>query len=119
MNAVRNAIESLYKGVCTVHIWAEVVDPITHISSFKEVPLITDQKCKLSFEKQMATTNTVGPAVIAQTTKLFIAPELDIPVGSKITVTQEGRTLDYARSGEPAIYSNHQEILLEPFKRYA
>ncbi|MEK3973720.1 hypothetical protein [Psychrobacillus sp. FSL K6-1267] len=119
MNAVRNAIETLYKGICTVQIWMEVEDPVTHVSSFQEVPLLTKQKCRLSFEKQMTTTNTVGPAVIAQTTKLFIAPELDIPAGSKITVTQEGRTLDFARSGEPAIYSNHQEILLEPFKRYA
>lgn len=100
-------------------VWREVEDPITHVTTFKDVPLFIDQKCKLSYEKQTATTPTGGPAVIAQTTKLFIAPELDIPAGSKIIVTQHGKTTDYARSGEPAVYTDHQEITLDLFKEYA
>ncbi|WP_068983874.1 hypothetical protein [Lysinibacillus xylanilyticus] len=119
VSARRKAVESLYKGVCTVKVWREVEDPITHVTRHKEVPLFTDQKCKLSFEKQTSTTPTGGPAVIAQTTKLFIAPELDIPAGSKIIVTQHGKTTEYARSGEPAVYMDQQEIMLEAFERYA
>ena len=42
-----------------------------------------------------------------------------MPAGSKIVVTQEGRTAAYARSGEPAVYSSHQEIVLVPFEEYA
>ena len=45
--------------------------------------------------------------------------ELDIPAGSKIVVTQEGRTNEYQKSGEPAVYSFHQEVMLVPFERYA
>ena len=119
VSARRKAVESLYKGLCTVMVWREVEYPITHVTTFKEVPLFTDQKCKLSYEKQTSTTLTGGPAVIAQTTKLFIAPEQDIPAGSKIIVTQHGKTTDYARSGEPAVYTDHQEITLDLFKEYA
>ncbi|MGE7916322.1 hypothetical protein [Lysinibacillus xylanilyticus] len=119
VNARRKAVESLYKGLCTVKVWREVEDPVTHATTHKGIPLFTDQKCKLSFEKQTSTTPTGGPALIAQTTKLFIAPELDIPTGSKIIVTQYGKTAEYARSGKPAVYMDHQELMLEAFERYA
>lgn len=114
----RKAVESLYKGLCTVKVWQEVEDPITHVTKHDEVTLLTEQKCKLSYEKQTATTLTGGPAVIAQTTKLFIAPELDIPAGSKIIVSQYGKTTEYARSGKPVVYMDQQEIMLELFKEY-
>ncbi len=119
VSARRKAVESLYKGLCTVKVWQEVENPVTHATTHKEVALLTDQKCKLSYEKQTSTTPTGGPALIAQTTKLFIAPELDIPAGSKIIVTQHNKTTEYARSGEPAIYTDHQEVQLELFERYS
>lgn len=119
VSARRKAVESLYKGLCTVKVWQEVEDPVTHATMHKEVTMLSDQKCKLSYEKQTSTTPTGGPAVIAQTTKLFIAPELDIPAGSKIIVTQHGKTTEYARSGEAAVYMDQQEIQLELFERYA
>lgn len=119
VSARRKAVESLYKGLCTVKVWQEVEDPVTHATTHKEVTMLSDQKCKLSYEKQISATPTGGPAVIAQTTKLFIAPELDIPAGSKIIVTQHGKTTEYARSGEAAVYMDQQEIQLELFERYA
>lgn len=119
VSARRKAVESLYKGLCTVKVWQEVEDPVTHATTHKEVTLLSDQRCKLSYEKQTSTTPIGGPAVIAQTTKLFIAPELDIPAGSKIIVTQHGKTTEYARSGEAAVYMDQQEIQLELFERYA
>jgi hypothetical protein len=115
----RKAIESLYKGLCTVIIQKDVTNPITHVTEQQEVKIIIDQKCKLSYQKQTSTTPTGGPAEITQTIKLFIAPELDIPAGSKIIVTQHGKTAEYARSGESAVFMDHQEIQLELFERYA
>lgn len=119
VSARRKAIELLYKGLCTVKVWQEVEDSITHVTKHSEITLLSNQKCKLSYEKQTSATPTGGPAVIAQATKLFIAPELDIPAGSKIIVTQHGKTTEYTRSGEPAVYMDHQEIQLELFERYA
>lgn len=119
VSARRKAVELLYKGLCTVKVWQDVEDPITHATKHDEVTLFTDQKCKLSYGNQTSTTPTVGPAEITQTIKLFIAPELDIPAGSKIIVTQHGKTVEYTRSGESAVFMDHQEIQLELFERYA
>ena len=54
-----------------------------------------------------------------QTTTLFISPDVVIEPGSKIVVTQNGKTVAYKQSGEPALYNTHQEIILELFERWA
>lgn len=119
MNAVRNAIDSLYKGSCTIKEYRGVKDPITHITKKQEVTVLENQPCKLSYSKVASSTQSGGPAIVVQTTKLFIAPEIKVKPGSKLIVTQNGKTTEFARSGEPAVFSNHQEIMLELFKGYA
>lgn len=118
MNAVRKAIESMYKDTCSVFEQKKVKDPITHVTDFEEVEVYTNVKCRLSFSTIQGTSKGDVSSLV-QITKLFISPEVDIKPGSKIKVTREGATTDYTRSGVPAIYSNHQEIVLEPFKEYA
>ncbi|HBF5228480.1 TPA: hypothetical protein KSJ92_004019, partial [Clostridioides difficile] len=51
-------------------------------------------------------------AKLEQTIKLFISPDIEIKAGSKLIINDK----EYVRSGESAIYSNHQEIILELFK---
>jgi len=119
LNTYRKAIESLYKGTCTIKEFKSVKDPITHITTKKEVTVLENQKCRLSYEKIASANQTTGPTTIAQSIKLFIAPEIVINAGSKIIVTQHGKTTAFERSGEPALYTNHQEIRLELFKEYA
>ncbi|HBE9034583.1 TPA: hypothetical protein KN659_003459, partial [Clostridioides difficile] len=42
---------------------------------------------------------------------------IEIKAGSKLIITtQNNITREYVRSGESAIYPNHQEIILELFK---
>lgn len=116
----RKAIESLYVGSCTVIERKSVKDPVTHVTEHdKEVVIYESRPCKLSFDRITSTNQTETVGIVTQSTKLFIAPELDIKAGSKIVVTQRGRTTEYIRSGEPAIYSSHQEIELELFERWA
>lgn len=115
----RKAIESLYVGVCTVIEHQSVENSITHIMEDKEVTVLAGQPCKLSFENVTSTNQTSAAAIVTQVTKLFIAPEIDIKPGSKIIVTQRGRTESYTRSGQPAYFSSHQEIQLELFKVWA
>ena len=119
VSARRKAIQSLYRGTCTVKVWQSVKDPINKIATPKEVIKFENEPCKLSYEKQTTATNTAGPAVISQTIKLSLAPELDVPPGSKIIVIQDGVTTEYARSGKPEVHMDHQHILLELFKGYA
>jgi hypothetical protein len=88
-------------------------------TGFEGVVITDNQPCKLSFSTLAATEQNDDYANIVQTTKLFCDPALIINAGSKITVTHRGRTTDYTRSGEPAVYPNHQEIVLAPYKRRA
>lgn len=117
--AAKKAIESTYSGVCTIIERRDVRDEKTKITQKKEVSVIKNQPCKLSFEKLNGVVQTDTAAKQAQGTKLFIAPEIKVKPGSKIIVEQNGVTTEYFSSGEPAVYSSHQEIILELFKEWA
>jgi len=116
---IKAALESLWKGTCTIVIREETQNPTNKRIEFNEVPVYENQPCKLSFETITTTKDNNNAELVVQGAKLFIAPEVDIPPGSKITVTQNGKTTEYEKSGEPAVYTNHQEITLELFKGWA
>ena len=121
VNAQRKALKRLWKDRCTVYHRVKVTDPKTKLTDFDEKPLLQDQPCKLSFET-LNSTDGDHVATVAQSVKLFISPDVEIPAGCKIVVTRFNdleRTFTYSRSGEPGIFTNHQEIMLEPFKGYA
>ena len=121
VNAQRKALERLWKDRCTVYHRVKVTDPKTKLTDFEEKPLLQDQPCKLSFET-LNSTDGDHVATVAQSVKLFISPDVEIPAGCKIVVTRFNdleRTFTYSRSGEPGMFTNHQEIMLEPFKGYA
>ena len=113
MVAVRKALESLYKGFCTISNKQEVTDEQTHQTRFTDVIVVENQPCRLSFSTITAATPGTGATTLKEVVKLFIAPEITVLPGSKITVTQNGMTTLYKSSGKPATHSNHQEIILE------
>ena len=84
-----------------------------------EVDTCTDEPCRISFDTVNATQPENNAANIVQSITLFIDRAVVIPEGSKITVTQNGATAVYEKSGKPAVYSTHQEIPLEIFKGWA
>jgi len=108
-----------YDGLCTVTERQEVTDERSHLTTHRDVVVIQDQACHLSFETITAANQSGSAAEITQITKLFIAPDVTIKPGSKITVVQSGTTGDYTRSGVPAVYDTHQEIILELFERWS
>lgn len=112
MNMVREAIERLYKGLCSVKVKVSSVNEETGETVFTEKAVLTEQPCRLSFQSRNSAAKDDGYSTISQSVVLFIAPEVEIPSGSKITVTQNGKTTDYCRSGESAVYTSHQEIAL-------
>ncbi|MDR0671883.1 MAG: hypothetical protein LBF64_06175 [Oscillospiraceae bacterium] len=119
MSAVRTAIESLYAGRCTIITRQKQFDPVTKRTEFIETVLTEDQPCRLSYKSTSATDTADHTAAIRQSAVLFIGPDVAAPAGSKFVVTQHGRTLAFQRSGQPAAYTNHQEIPLVPFERWA
>lgn len=115
---VKQAIERLYDGECTI-VEHKPFKDMNRTTSFRDVILYEKEPCRLSFQSLDTTQKDNGAAEIKQVIKLFIAPDINIPAGCKITVTQNGVTADYKSSGVPAVYTNHQEIILELFERWA
>lgn len=114
-----NPLKTLWKGSCTVICRVKKQDPITKRTEFVEETVYTDEPCRLSYQRLSPTTDKNGVAEVVQVPKLFLSKELMIPSGSKIIVTQNERTVEFSNSSEPAVYTNHQEIVLELFKGWA
>lgn len=119
---VRKAIERLYRDTCTVVV-REAYQKANQSTAFREKNLIEDQPCKISFSRAISTYPTTSndgiASAITQDIKLFIAPEITIPPGSKIIITHFGKAIAYQGSGVPAVFANHQEIRLELFSKWA
>ena len=114
--AARKAIEATYFGTLTVTELQKVKNEKSKLMEESEVVVLQDQPCRLSFEKLQTAIQSESAAAVAQTTKLFVSPDIEIKPGSKITVTQAGVTTDYQCSGIPAVYQTHQEIILDLFE---
>jgi sulfate adenylyltransferase subunit 1 (EFTu-like GTPase family) len=113
------AVQSLWEGKATVTVLDGVLDPTSGRTRQAERVTVQDAPCRISHTTVKSTEPESQAAKVAQAVALYISPDVDIPTGSKITVTQNGVTKDYARSGEPAVFSSHQEVSLELFERWA
>lgn len=111
VSKTRKAIEMLYRDKCTIVEYQPVKDPITKRTNNKEIVVLENQPCKLAY-KNITPTEQGEVAKLTQTIKLFISPDIEIKAGSKLIINNK----DYVRSGESAIYPNHQEVILELFK---
>lgn len=115
---VRKAIEYLYDGTCTVTTHQEY-EKENGSTGFKDVVILEDEPCHLSFSNASSTKEGEAVATVTQVTELFISPDVVIPTGSKITVTQNGVSTEYARSGKSALYASHQQIVVELWKGWS
>ena len=116
----RKAQERLYRDSCTIYEYRDVTDEKSKLTRKEETAVLKDIACRLSFELLYGVEQTDTGAEAAQRVKLFIAPEVKIPAGCRIAVTLSGGDkLSFGLSGAPAIYPTHQEIRLEPFKRWS
>lgn len=115
----RKALEKLWNGTCDIIGYGEYEDPETFLTTHGEIALYEGLKCKLSHKNITATSNTGAGAIVAQQIKLSLGNEYEVPAGCKIIVTQNGKTAAYTRSGEPAVFIDHQEIVLDLFKGWA
>lgn len=115
MVKARKAIESMYKHTCTITEHQKFTKE-NKSTGFKDVVVLENQPCRLSYNSVNNANQTETASPIMQTIKLFIAPEIRVKPGSKLTITHNGVTTEYKNSGEPAIYDTHQQIVLELFK---
>ena len=115
---VRQAIERLYRGTCTVTVRKEY-EKENGSTGYRNEVVLENQPCHLSKSNISSTQSGEVAASVSQTMELFISPDVDIPPGSIITVTQNGETVDYKRSGVKAKYDSHQEIMVELCDRWS
>lgn len=113
---VNNPLTLLWIGKCTVYEYQDETHPNTYQTIQKLVPVLVDEPCRLSYNREQSTNIQNGAAVVSQSITLFIRPDLVINPGSVIEITQHGVTQKYKGSGQPAIYTNHQEIVLELYE---
>ncbi len=116
--AARKALEAEYTGTCTIIEHEKVRDEKTRQTTYVDRIVLQDQPCKLSFSRASAAERGETAVEAAQAVKLFMSPDIVVRAGSKIIVTQDNVTRDYAGSGIPAVYPTHQEIALELFERW-
>lgn len=116
-----DVLKSLWTDTCTVYTVSSSVNAATKRTEHTETVTVTDAPCKLSFYNTKGDTAKVTDRApeIEQGAKLFLSKEVVIPAGSKIVVTRAGREFVYKSSGEPRIFTYHQEISLELFERWA
>ena len=113
------AIKALWSDRCTISV-AERARHSDGSTYFRETTLCEDEPCFLSHRQEPSANTTDNlSAPLTQSITLFLSAGITVPAGSRITVTHKGRTDGYKASGQPAVYTNHQEIDLELFKGWA
>ena len=112
LKQARESIQSLWAGICNIFGFKNSKNKYgTVVSEVKE--LYKNIPCRLSFKNISQTEQTESVSKTSQVIKLFIAPEVYIPPGSIVEVIQNGVTRKYKHSGISAVYTNHQEIILD------
>ena len=114
-NALKIPAESLYNKTCTIYGYTSLRDEETGIDSTQETLLYTDVPCRISYKSIPNANQTNTVASVTQTIKLYCSPEYNIEPGSRIVCGD----LVYKSSGQPAIYTSHQEIELISEKEWA
>ena len=118
-NRYKAAVQSLWDSVATITVLDGVLNPANGRTEPVERVLVDGAACRISHKTVTTTEPSEEAAVVAQAVTLYIDPSVDIPEGSKITVTQNKVTRDYERSGTPAVYTVHQEVPLELWEGWA
>lgn len=112
LKQARESIQSMWTGICNIFGFKNFKNKYgTVVSEVKE--LYKNIPCRLSFKNISQTEQTESVSKTSQVVKLFIAPEVYIPPGSIVEVIQNGVTRKYKHSGISAVYTNHQEIILD------
>lgn len=108
---VRRAVEHLYDGRATVEE-ARKEKNAKNITALVWSAVARNVPCRVSYKNLAPAGRSDTVDSIAQAITLFTAPDIDIKPGSRVTVTQRGRTMRFSCSGIPAVYDSHQEIPL-------
>lgn len=108
----RRAVEKMYDSKMDVIVFEDQEpDAVVTENVPQPTPKYKNENCRVS----QKTIGSTDDGAIAYETKLFCSPDLNIPAGSRIVVTDvHGNKDAYVRSGDPFdSYITHQEITLK------
>lgn len=118
INNTRKIIEKMYIGSCDIIIKEKVVND-NYETVFIDKVLEQNVPCKLSYDGALSVDRTQSVSNVSANVTLFINPEIEVLSGSKIVVTQNGRTKTYSCTGDSCIFKTHQQIKLELYDTYS
>lgn len=104
-------IRKLWTDLCTIVNHEQYIDDFG-IQQLSEKVICENEPCRLSFSSIVTTDQGDFVNSGNQKIKLFIREDLEVKKGSTIIITRGERTTTYNCSSEPALHSNHQEIIL-------
>lgn len=116
---VQSYLSMMWTDKATIYEYERTTDPLTRESVRNLVPVRSNVPCRISFENSPTTAINLEVANVSQTIKLFLDVSVPVSAGSVISVTRNGVTEKYRRSGVPARYNSHQEIVLEKYEDFA
>ena len=119
LDAYKKAVQGPWNGKATITVREGELNPANGRTEQMERVTASDLPCRISHTTVKTTESSEEAAVVAQAVTLYIDSSVGIPEGSKITVTQNGVTRDYERSGTPAVYTVHQEVPLALWEGWA
>jgi len=108
---------------CDVYVKESKVDGATGRTVFTERKLHADVPCRVSFRMSFETVRAAqdvgdGATAATQAVKIFLAPDVTIPPGSKIVAHRKGTEFTFWKSGVPAVFEGHQEVRVERQERW-
>jgi len=117
-------LSKLWQDRCDVYVSEPTEVPDTGRMILHERRLHQNIPCRISFRRgieAMGILRDVEDAAIeaVQAVRLFLAPDIHIPPGSRIVVRRpNGSELRFCRTGVPAVFDAHQEIRMEREERF-
>lgn len=108
-NMLKAYAQSLYNSTCTITQFQPkggVVNNTSGVIVAENVP------CRVMYKSIPHAEESSTGASLTQVIKIFLAPEVKVQAGSRVTVTTNGIETAYICAGEPAVYESHQEIEL-------
>ncbi|NQE01854.1 hypothetical protein [Enterococcus gallinarum] len=98
---------------CTMTVSVNKAEKVGSVTKSKWTDAIRNHPCRIS-QKQLSPVSDGNVAGVIYNTMLYCDPELVIPAGSRISITDtHGKSRDYKRSAEGfSSYHTHQEIII-------
>lgn len=108
---VKKALKRLYTDTATI-ITYENGTPDAYGKIRQRAVTHEAVPCRVSF-KSVTSASIDGIPQVSQSITLFLASDIELPVGSSVDVMRQGQLLRYKTAGYSSVYESHQEVALE------